>query len=135
MANDPRFESSSTAEVPFRLTFIGCHKPHAVSSARCQGRTITNYAWIGHDVRFQLEKLQSFYGTWGVKLFHFPGVARAQHLPEVARAAFGDDFLDLILHHVFVARQIIPSAENAEGCRETRPVFHVGKQESIRRPW
>ena len=37
------------------------------------------------------------------KLFHFPGVARAKELAEIAAAALGDDVFDLLVHHVFVA--------------------------------
>jgi hypothetical protein len=38
-----------------------------------------------------------------VRLLHFPGVAGAEELREVAWAALGDDVLNLLGHHVLVA--------------------------------
>src|SRR6266436_8633822 len=69
------------------------------------------------------------------KLLHFPGVTSAKKFAEVAPPALGDDVLDLLVHHIFIARQIIPGAKNSDGCGETGPMFHVGEQEGVGRPW
>src|SRR5207248_10132547 len=58
--------------------------------------------------------------------------AGAQKLVQIAWAAFGDDFLNLVLHDVFVTRKIVPRAEDAKGGRETLAMLHMRKQESIR---
>jgi len=49
------------------------------------------------------------------KLFHFPGVARAKELAEVAAAALGDNVFDLLVHHVFVAWHLAPRTEDPDG--------------------
>src|SRR5437879_8732937 len=64
-------------------------------------------------------------------LLHFPGVARSKKFAKVAGTALGDDVLDLLAHHVFVARKIVPSAENADGRGETWPVLHMREQEGV----
>ena len=58
-------------------------------------------------------------------LFHFPDVPGTQKLVQVAGTALGDDFLNLVLHDIFVAGQIIPSPENADRGREAGAVLHV----------
>src|SRR6266850_1185105 len=65
------------------------------------------------------------------KLLHFPGVAGAKQLGEVARTAFGDDGLDLFIHDVFVAGNITPGAEDADGRGEIWAAFHVGELEGV----
>ena len=40
----------------------------------------------------------------------------------------------IVNYHVFVARQVIPRAENADRCREPRAMLHVREQEGVRRP-
>ena len=67
------------------------------------------------------------------RLLHFPGVAGAEQFREIAGAALGDDVLDLLVHHVFVAREIVPIAENADRGREARPRLHVREEERVER--
>jgi hypothetical protein len=67
------------------------------------------------------------------RLLYFPGVARAKKLGEVATAALGEDVFDLLVHHVFVARKIVPGAKNADWRWEARPVLHVREQECVGR--
>src|SRR5207244_12542556 len=52
-------------------------------------------------------------------LFYFPDVPGTHMLVQVAGAALGDDFLNLVLHDIFVARQIIPSPQNADRDRKS----------------
>ena len=59
------------------------------------------------------------------RLLHFPGVASAKKFGEVASTALRDDVLDLLVHHVFVARYVAPRSENADGRWEIRAVLHV----------
>src|SRR6266851_2917736 len=59
------------------------------------------------------------------KLLHFPSVARAKKFGQVAGTALGDDVLDLLVHHIFVAREIIPRAKNADRRGEARAVFDL----------
>src|SRR5260370_32541942 len=68
------------------------------------------------------------------RLLYFPGVARPKKLTEVAGTALGEDVLDLLVHHVFVAGKIVPSAKNADRRGEARPVLHVRKQEGVGSP-
>src|SRR5258708_37977381 len=65
------------------------------------------------------------------KLFHFPGVARAKELSEIAAAALGDDVFDLLVHHVFVARHVAPRAENHDGRWEVRALLHVRELKGV----
>ena len=58
-------------------------------------------------------------------LAYFPSVAGAQELGKVPGAALGNYVLDLLVHHVFVAREIIPGAQNADRSGEAGPVLHV----------
>src|SRR6202050_399780 len=67
-------------------------------------------------------------------LADFPGVAGVQELTEVARTAFGDHVFDLLIHYVFVAREVVPGAEDSDGRRETRAKLHVREQEGVRGP-
>ena len=60
-------------------------------------------------------------------LLDFPGVAGVEEFVEIAGAALGDYVFDLLVHHVFVAGQIIPGAENADRCREAGAMLHVRK--------
>src|SRR5437773_689474 len=65
-------------------------------------------------------------------LLHFPDVPCTQEFVQVSGTALGDDFLDLVLHDVFVTRQIVPCAENADGGWEAGAMLHVGEQKRIR---
>src|SRR5690242_18771052 len=67
--------------------------------------------------RVRKEDRQECLSYCATVLLHFPDVAGAEELVQVAGTFLGDDFLNLILHDVFVARQIIPSAEDADGSR------------------
>ena len=58
-------------------------------------------------------------------LFHLPGVACAQQFGQIPAAALGDDSLDLIIHHIFVARHVAPGTEDPDGRGEVRSVFHM----------
>ena len=57
--------------------------------------------------------------------FDTPGVAAAEKLGEIAGATLGLHVADLLIDDVFVAREIVPSAENADGSGETFAVLHV----------
>src|SRR5713226_206585 len=59
------------------------------------------------------------------RLLHFPSVARAKKLGEVAATALGDYVFDLLVHHVFVAWHVAPRAENSDGRWEVRALLHV----------
>ena len=67
-------------------------------------------------------------------LLYFPGVTRAEEFGKIAWAALGDDVLDLLVHHIFVAREIIPRAKNADRSGEARAVLHVREQEGVGGP-
>ena len=55
-------------------------------------------------------------------------------LAKIARAFFLYDFLHLLVDHIFVARQIVPGAQNADRSGEAGASFHVRKQESVGGP-
>jgi len=55
-----------------------------------------------------------------------------QQLVQVTGTALGDDVFDLLIHDVFIARQIVPRAEHADGGGESGAMLHVRKQESVR---
>src|SRR5439155_19327376 len=65
-------------------------------------------------------------------LLHFPDVPCTQEFVQVSGTALGDDFLDLVFHDVFVTRQIVPCAENADGGWEAGAMLHVREQKRIR---
>src|SRR5271156_21971 len=67
-------------------------------------------------------------------LLYFPGVAGLEELVEVAGAALGDYVLKLLGHYVFVAGEVVPGAEDADGSRESGPVLHVREQEGVGGP-
>jgi hypothetical protein len=77
------------------------------------------------------EKLMQRYEQ---ELFHFPGIAGAQELAQVAGTSLRDDSLNLLIHHVFVARHVIPRAEDSDGRGEIRAMLHVRELEGIGRP-
>ena len=64
---------------------------------------------------------------------NFPDVAATEEFVEVPGAFLLDDAGDLVVDHVFVARQIVPGAQNADGSWETGTAFHVREQESVGR--
>src|SRR5258708_12149520 len=64
-----------------------------------------------------------------VTLLYFPDVAAAEQLVEVSGTFLLDDAGDLFVDHVFVAREGVPGAQNADGVREARAVLHMGEQE------
>ena len=68
------------------------------------------------------------------RLLHFPGVAGAQKLAEVAGATLGDDVFDLLIHQVFIARHVAPRTKNTDGRWEIRAVLHMGELKSVRWP-
>src|SRR5262249_31042090 len=65
------------------------------------------------------------------ELFYFPGLAGAEKLVEVAGAALSDDVLDLLIHYILVARQVVPGAEHADGRGESGPMLHVREKKSV----
>src|SRR5260221_1500182 len=67
------------------------------------------------------------------ELAHFPGVARVQEFVQVAWTTLGDDVLYLLVHDVFVARQIVPRAKHADWRGEAGAMLHVREQKGIRR--
>ena len=67
------------------------------------------------------------------RLLYFPDVAGTKEFVEIAGTFFGDDVAHLLVNHVFIAGQVIPSAENADGGGETGAVLHVRKQEGVGR--
>ncbi len=68
----------------------------------------------------------------GGGLANLPGVAGAEKFGEIAGAALGDDVFDLVVHDVFVAREVVPGAQNADGGGEAGAMLHVREQESVR---
>src|SRR5260221_5725583 len=66
-------------------------------------------------------------------LLYFPDVAAAEQLVEVSGAFLLDDAGDLFVDHVFVAREVVPGAQNADGGREAGAVLHMGEQEGVGR--
>src|SRR6516225_11893957 len=48
-------------------------------------------------------------------LSDFPGVACVQEPGEIARALLGDDFLYWFVDYIFIARQVVPGAKDADG--------------------
>src|SRR5262249_15706553 len=67
-------------------------------------------------------------------LLHFPDVAAAQQLVQVSGPFLLDDVVHLLVHDVLITRQVVPSAEQSDGRRETGPPLHVRKQERVGRP-
>src|SRR5271169_3755871 len=63
------------------------------------------------------------------RLLHFPGVAGAEKFIQTPWTFLCDHFLNLLVDDVFVARQIVPGTENADGSGESRAMFHVREQE------
>ncbi len=61
----------------------------------------------------------------------FPGVACAEELGQVAFAFFGLDVANLLGDHVFVARDVVPLAQDADGRREAGAMFHVAQHEGV----
>ena len=62
-----------------------------------------------------------------------PSVASAKKLGKVAGAALGDDVFNLLIHDVFIAREIVPGAQDADWGREAGTMLHVRVQESLGR--
>ena len=60
-----------------------------------------------------------------VFLLHFPDIAATKQFVEVSRTLLLDDASDLVVDHVFVAGQVVPSAQNADGSGESGAAFHV----------
>lgn len=67
----------------------------------------------------------------GWPLLHFPSVTCAQQRSQIASAFFLDDFRYLLVDYVFIARQVVPSAQDSDGCGEAGAPFHVRKQEGV----
>jgi hypothetical protein len=61
----------------------------------------------------------------------FPGVAGAEELAQVAFAALGLDFFDLVVDQIFVARGAFDAAQDADGSGETFERVHTGKREGV----
>ena len=76
----------------------------------------------GHPIRVPGKRLAGF---------DPPGIAAAQELGEVADATFGLDVADLLVDDVFVARKIVPGAEDADGSWEAFAMLHVGEKECV----
>ena len=55
----------------------------------------------------------------------FPGVAGAEELGQVAFAFFGLDVANLLSDYVFVARNVVPGAQDADGGGKAGAMFHV----------
>src|SRR5579872_6515627 len=70
-----------------------------------------------------------------VGLANFPGVAGVEEFFEIAGTALGDDGLNLLVHDIFIARDIGPRTENADRSRESRSQFPVGEGEGVIRTW
>jgi hypothetical protein len=64
-------------------------------------------------------------------LLNFPDVAAAEEFVEVSGAFLLDDAGDLVVDHVFIARQVVPGAQNSDGSGEAGAALHVGEQESV----
>src|SRR5271155_1140525 len=97
-------------------------------------------AWIGKRLRRRSiqpgkkEKSDNG-GEPGRLLFQFPGVSGAEEFGEVAFTFFGDHFADLLLDQVFVARDALQGAEDADGGGETGHGIHARKGEGIDGIW
>src|SRR5713226_9268289 len=105
------------------------------SAAQPQGPALTNN-WAPRALGSPRSSLFRERATLSGKriLLYFPSVAGAKEFAEVAAAALGDNVFDLLVHHVFVAREIVPGAKNADGRWEARPMLHVREQEGVGRP-
>src|ERR1700737_628578 len=62
---------------------------------------------------------------------NFPSIASVEKFVEVTSATLGDDIFDLLIHHVFVTRQVVPGTQHADRSWETRAVFHMREEESV----
>src|ERR1700675_685135 len=62
---------------------------------------------------------------------YFPGVAGAKQFGEVALAALGLDVADLVGDEVFVARDVVPGAKDADGSGEAGTLLHVREEEGV----
>src|SRR2546422_4222160 len=62
---------------------------------------------------------------------HYPSVAGAKKFRDIARAAFGDDVANLMIHQILIARNIVLGAQHADGRRKSRPLLHVREHEGI----
>ncbi len=65
------------------------------------------------------------------ELLHFPGVAGAKEFGEVTGTTLGDDGLDLLVHDIFVAWDVAPGTEDADGSGKIGAAFHVGELEGV----
>ena len=65
------------------------------------------------------------------ELLYFPGVAGTKQLGEVAGTTLGDDGSDLFVHDIFVAWDVAPGTENADGRGEIGAAFHMGELECV----
>jgi hypothetical protein len=61
----------------------------------------------------------------GRLLANFPGIAGVEEFVQITGATLGDHVLNLLVHHVFVAGQVVPRPEDADGSGESRPMLHV----------
>src|SRR5258708_34605077 len=64
-------------------------------------------------------------------LLYFPDVAAPEQLVEVSGAFLLDDAGDLFVDHVFVAREVVPGAQNADGGREAGAALNMGEPEGV----
>lgn len=69
--------------------------------------------------------------TLGLARLYPPGIAATQEFGEVAGTASGFDVGDLLGHDIFIARQVVPCAQDADRSRKAFTMLHVRKQESI----
>ena len=63
----------------------------------------------------------------------FPGVAGAEELGEIAFAFFLLDVGDLLVDQIFVLRDVLDGAENADGGGESGHGVHAGDGEGVDR--
>src|SRR6202022_531146 len=76
---------------------------------------------------------ESRFSSLQEELAHFPGVAGVQDFVQIAWAALSNDILYLLVHDVFVARQVVPCAKYTNGGREAGAMLHVREQEGVGR--
>ena len=65
--------------------------------------------------------------------FDAPSVAAAKEFGQVTGAALGLDVGDLLVDYIFVAWEVVPGAEYADGSWEALAVLHVGEKEGVGR--
>ena len=73
----------------------------------------------------EVGQFSSFWSKQEAALANFPSIASVQELVQVAWAALGNYIFNLLVHHVFIAWEIVPGTKHTDWRGKAGAMLHV----------